>query len=529
MENFPQRRVRGIFQTRPNKGAGSMTDIWEFLDEIAAKKENSYNSESIIKKASELTVDPKYAEMRKINPLTAELSSIYPCTDINRKFYLQAKLMEDFTDDYKITKVYYYSYYPRYDTLTFSELRGYFSWRTKYRNGEVIDVSITYLLIYLSELINFIGIRGAYDGLKRLKKLQKDYNYVRGFEISNHISDYAVYYNLKIENSDSFTQKLSLVMDNIKKNDFSDIMETLAEFSNYKISSSKFYTSEYKSLFLNVMPLVFKNMDAFYEKNRKISLSAKLFGRMHSSNWRPFQGLIFHPDNIQRDKEIVVNSCEKYICKDGFWRRYIYYNIDINKKLIGEILKTTEHFLRDMIGFSYKIKLKSTSKILTDLIKETVYKYLCENDYLDAARVKKAAQETGNEVFIPILVNIDKSKFESIRKVSEELRETLILEETEEPEEEKCTEIPEVTEGIYESGWEGLLSVLTTAEKDLLKALIKNESINDILKNEKMMQEVIFESINEKALSVVNDNIIDADELTVYNEYKDELTEVLFC
>ena len=504
-----------------------MTDIWEFLDELVSKKEKSYGSEPVLKRASDLIISPKYAEMRKINPLTAEDNSIYPCTDIYKKFYLQAKLMEAFTEDYPISKAEYYSYYPRYDTLTANELRGYFSWRTKYRQGEIIDVSLTYLLIYASEIVNNIGIKGPQDGFLMLTKLSDDYKYKKSLNIENIIFDYCVYNNIAIPKRDCFSEKLSAVMDGINNNDFSDIIEILSGFSNHKITGSKFYLSEYRVILIDILPKIFAEMEKFYIKNRKITLLVKLFGHEHTIKWKPFSGIVFYNDEKRRDMEIKVNNCERYVFSKQTPKLYIYYETDLNRRLIGEIFKTTEHFLRDMTGFSYKIKLKSTSKILTNLIKDTIFKYLDENKLLNVAKRKKADPTIEEEYFEPVVVNIDPQKFEAIRKVSEELKEKLIVEEAYEIEEIEELFEPESDEKQETDGFHGFGRLLTNTEKEVLFALLNEQSIKEILDNESIMQEVIFESINEKALEMINDNIIDSDELLIYDEYKEELMEVV--
>ena len=498
-----------------------MTDVWEFLDKSSGKNENKQSGEPILIRASEISSDPKYSEMRKINPLTAEPNSIYPCVDIKKKFYLQAGLMADFSDDYKITKVHYRSYYPRYDILTFNELRGYFSWRTSYRKDEIIDVSITFLLIYVSEIVNGVGIDDSNDGFSKLTRLQKDYEHIPGFDISGCISDYAVYNSIKHHRKDSFTERLSMVFDSIKNMDFSDTLEILSEFSNYKVTNSKFYSSEYKYLLSDVLPQIFQRMDDFYKKHRKITLFAKLFGRQHEINWRPFSGILFYSEAENKDREVVVNGAERYVIKNGKWRLFTYYELNLNRKLIGEIIRTTEHFLRDMTGFSHKIKLKSTSKILTDLIKEAVHNYLSENNLFDLSKKKK--EKVIEEVFEPVIVNIDKSKFESIRKISNELKEKLIIEEPEE-EPQEVTFLEKTEEA---GGFDGFLNALTAVEVEVLKALLNDIPIKEILDREKIMPEVILESINEKALEQINDNIIDSGGLSIYDDYKDELLEVL--
>lgn len=51
-------------------------------------------------------------------------------------FLKQAKLLANYEDDYPFDAA-VVRYYPTYQSLTDPELRGYFSWRTKLRKGEI--------------------------------------------------------------------------------------------------------------------------------------------------------------------------------------------------------------------------------------------------------------------------------------------------------------------------------------------------------------------------------------------------------
>ena len=78
-------------------------------------------------------------------------------------FIKQAKLLVNYEDDYaysgNVTR-----YYPTYQSLTDRELRGYFSWRTKLRRGEVQQAPATFAFLYIYELLNQIGVEDPMEG-----------------------------------------------------------------------------------------------------------------------------------------------------------------------------------------------------------------------------------------------------------------------------------------------------------------------------------------------------------------------------
>ena len=71
-------------------------------------------------------------------------------------------------------------YYPTYQSLTDPELRGYFSWRTKLRRGDVQKTSLSYAFLYIYELLNQIGVTDPVDGYQKLKNFQSVYGGLDG-------------------------------------------------------------------------------------------------------------------------------------------------------------------------------------------------------------------------------------------------------------------------------------------------------------------------------------------------------------
>ena len=68
-------------------------------------------------------------------------------------FLNQAKLLEFYKDDYEGGYI-SHCYYPTYDLLSNRELRSYFAWRTKVRNGDIQPSCSSFAYLYLYELIN---------------------------------------------------------------------------------------------------------------------------------------------------------------------------------------------------------------------------------------------------------------------------------------------------------------------------------------------------------------------------------------
>ena len=91
-------------------------------------------------------------------------------------FYLQATLMADFEDDcpYQGTLSKPYSAHVQRHERP-AGLRGYFTWRTQVRAGNVEETSLSFAFVYLYELLCGIGCADAQDGFRAIKSFWETY------------------------------------------------------------------------------------------------------------------------------------------------------------------------------------------------------------------------------------------------------------------------------------------------------------------------------------------------------------------
>ncbi len=123
--------------------------------------ERIYDDEPIIFTGTQMKnalMPKKYSEMRKISR-----SRNSPRMSDEEIFYLQARFMQDFEDDFEYKKRPIVSA-SKYADLSDKELRGYFSWRTKLRRGELEKAPREYASIYINELLNGVGYDTAEEG-----------------------------------------------------------------------------------------------------------------------------------------------------------------------------------------------------------------------------------------------------------------------------------------------------------------------------------------------------------------------------
>jgi len=124
-------------------------------------------------------------------------------------------------------------------------------------------------------------------------------------------------------------------------------------------------------------------------------------------------------------------------------------------------------------------------------------------------------------------VTIDLSRIDRIREDSQQIVNLLSTEEDyDEDLDDDIDELSEETEDdiLYDEDVEGFIDSLTDIERELLQLILNQDSIKGIID-----VELLIESINEKALKCIGDNIIDgfSEHYKVYEEYIPEIQEVL--
>ena len=98
-------------------------------------------------------------------------------------FMKQGKLLAGYEDDYEYDGS-VQCYYPTYQSLTDRQLRGYFSWRTRLRRGDIRETSLSFAFLYIYELINQIGVVDAMDGYRKLEHFRDAYGQIVGHILS---------------------------------------------------------------------------------------------------------------------------------------------------------------------------------------------------------------------------------------------------------------------------------------------------------------------------------------------------------
>lgn len=146
-------------------------------------------------------------------------------------------------------------YWPTYSSMTREQQRWYFYWRAQVRQGHYPDTALSYIFVYVYELINEVGVKDARDGYERLRQLWRHYR-DRFPKLDNYLidwlADYAVVNRPGLAPLEIYAEALALDA-NVASVDL--ILPTylgaglghlplsiIEALSNYKVRRSRFYT-----------------------------------------------------------------------------------------------------------------------------------------------------------------------------------------------------------------------------------------------------------------------------------------------
>lgn len=496
---------------------------------------------------------PKYDEIRELFHRMRDIARQYPLPYANysrffdrrvhqgnaRIFYKQAIFMKDFMDDYP-EQVPFSSYFPYYQMLGYEQLRTYFTWRTNVRKGLVSNTSLSYVFLYIYELLNNIGVDSPKEGLDKLLSFWSSYK-MHDSSIDKYIirwlKDYHIYYDLP-QTFREFVKVNNLTKHYPNVVDTKDNFDLYCAISKYDIRKSVFYTDETSKLISSCFNFVIKKIQQAFE-TAGIRFHDALF---HPSKklvtWTPFKDALFYNWLKQADRRIVFSENEIYICSNNEWKFSTIITTDKGRQFIAYVMKQMESLLRKITKYKYKI----TANI--DMINQETFNRL-QKAGLDIKNIVNAATIEFYKEATKTVVEVNQASLARIRQEAYATQEALIVEEQKEaaypvqvqaelPDQNIFDDIELCNSGLYdteivsESGiWNSLRDALSDNDIEALEIIMNMDNsrfanIKQFADHNKIMLEVLVDGINEKAMDYIGDNILD-DDLTIYEDYLEQV------
>lgn len=537
-----------------------------FIEDGAdAKKEEAAGGRGKEEPVVQETIDPNrqvFLQMRQLSRDTYRVS-LPGRTMREYVFYQQAKFMAAYEDDYQ-GEAAYSMYYPSYQMMSYEQLRTYFTWRTQVRMGNVKQTDLSYVFVYVYELINGIGVANGEDGIQKLMAL---WNAYRGYtdKLDKYMAAWVRDYYIINECSFSFDELLQRE-DPLRRfyprvsGGYS--LDAYNELSSYKIKQSIFFTQDHERMLEECFAYSIEKINRLL-KESGVKFEDLIFYNTEYA-WHPFSNAVYYPkpeDLPRGEKTVAISESSLYRFKGGKWT-YTSGRIltDNGRKLVTYLLKRMEQLLRKASKFKYKLYADSKP--------------------IDWSQIHKAAPKIGSERLLAeidlavkeycinsrkTVVTVDQGNLEKIRRSAMITQEKLIVpadgaeNETEKPKEKlpfpipaappaetdasgmrqaRSLEIPAGSDSLERPAppadqWEQFAHLLNPLERLILKKLLRGASVNkaqECAKDGGVMLEVLIDGINQKAIDSVGDTILElSDEITVYDEYRENVRKATDC
>lgn len=379
-------------------------------------------------------------------------------------FWRQGTFMADFEDDCPYHGN-FKSYYPTYNAMSDRQLRGYFTWRSRVRAGELAEAPDAFALVYIYEVLCGIGVDDPARGFETLKWFC-DAWHSEEKDIKRHgltwQQDYVVYHGLDpklLAQTPSMEFEASLcafarALASYRKSAGLDemdepsdtsgmtaeataratatarkrkggplprpdadvagaMLDAAARLSAHRIDADEFHR-EHQDDMRAVMASVLVRLDQHHRSTRGATLVEVLFGKRIEMPYTMFASAVFFEERAHADARVTLNPLRSYRCTKGLWTcDRVHCDQGRNIKL-GNILREIDRRMR--IAWEWPRLLDEdgtkTPKYLQKMIDTEI------KNQLEWSRAHQ-----------PVRIDIDLSKLSGIRSAAAQTREALLIEE----------------------------------------------------------------------------------------------------
>lgn len=526
---------------------------------IPSAGESSYSPEKIQPNSSVKanSLEP-YATFKKMKQIGGQYGGYEYSGDAD-SFRNQALFMVDFTDKCEENTP-LDTYYTTYSSMNDAQLRTYFTWRTKARQGVLEPTSLSYVFCYIFELINDVGVANPADAVEKLIALWTEY---RKFDekidryLRDWIRDYYVDHKPSLPTSFvEFSSRFPVpyhgddldILTRAKSCSWDDL-HVIEASSSFKITNGQFYKAGNQEIIERCVCYIIREMSKVF-KSSGVDFKKLFVENRREKVYSLYQGAVHAATIAPQPVVIELDAFESMKYNSRGWNKE-YVSITQYKPAVGYILKLIEVKLRQRFGYKRDLQAPAISVVENCFLNSEPEKFNWPNrptlDKLKGWKGKAYAVISGagfeagidsaveafikaNYIFIEngkIRINrpveIDMSKLKDIEREHIATAKKLIVEEAAVTDAILPVVEPVVTvdESVSaQEGIDGLLIALPPEGKNLLRIILQGKEVPP-------NSELLIETINEKALEAINDNLIDYAEGIpyVYDDYIEDLQQ----
>lgn len=246
------------------------------------------------------------------------------------------------------------SYWPTYEHMMESQQRWYFYWRSEVRAGRYPDTDLSYIFVYVYELINGVGWSDPQEGFEELNRIWMAYGgrYPQlNAYLKDWLADFAFVHALDVPLLEIITRGggsypedlLDMELLRMFKKQPSQIpLDLLLALSDYDLRRSKFYQGPGKADLELWVPRIVGMLDAFLCQTQGIRLIDK-----------------FHPGRERTTERYLFRSA---VYDDSLYGRTIALGtVPLSshrplRKCITQTIRYAENRLRELRGFRGRLR-----------------------------------------------------------------------------------------------------------------------------------------------------------------------------
>ena len=449
-------------------------------------------------------------------------------------FMKQGKLLAGYEDDYEFSGQ-VTCYYPTYQALTDRQLRGYFSWRTRLRHGDIRGTSLSFAFLYIYELINQIGVIDPLDGYRKLEHFLDVYGRIDdGIQVylARWMQDYVVYYELDpallADTPQVIFDRSVMVLEHIREQEPDKIIWAVRQLAPKWLERSKFYAGHREDMDA-VLVRVLRRVSAHYDARCKKSMAEQYFGPLGQRQARLFDAAIFANPLKRRNYEYAVDRQWVYTCRNGLWYVLRRDTPPSFKGKFEALVKTVDAAMREAYGYGHPVKAEVDTKWIVKIIAEEIQAVLDEKranqakkvtiDYAQLGKIRQDAAVTREKLIVDEEMDAPEPPAPVEPKEAPPAAEGEQLELFFFPEEDRADDAaPKEAEGPENTP-------LSPAEYRLLQCLLYGGDLGWVQAGGHMLS-VLADGVNDKLYDTFLDTVLD-DNYQVIDDYIDDLKEMV--
>lgn len=452
-------------------------------------------------------------------------------------FTIEAKRFADYRPE-KAEFVPFTCYWPVYSKMSREQRAWYFYWRDQFRKGNALKTDLSYIFVYIYELINR-AYGSAEDGLTALFSLWHTYRttFARlDYYMPIYCADYMILNGLHGrlgEIQRRFTLEPGSMRpfaelylnDQLREGLHALPFETLCELSDYKLRQSRFYQQQ-PALCQDTVRQVFSELDHAMRVSKNESLLSSFSPAPVTASWTAYSGAV------------CGRSAARQIRAE-----YIPYASDpALRTFITGVIKHTENGLRKRSGYAGRLRGYTLSEPVSALIDRLTGARTASSVKTEISPPQQAPQPV--EIDLEAAKRLELASWENTKKLIDAVESAQDARPADEiPETENTLPSPPAPQPVedaqlgggadpmeYADVYAAFISALSGFQRSFLAALLAGEpydALCALAAREFSFPEAVFEELNELAQTCIGDLILSPDDGEIYEEHQDALTRAL--